>query len=136
MITISVKEAMPAGKKQSRVDIGGHFLYMIRDEDIVLYVGQGYVYERLRVHMSCTQSVKPSRIGQAIIANMPYSLGWQITVYTLADCAEFVRAHNPSLVEQVYRDRWDREAVELAEFAMIKYFKPCLNIKGVLTARN
>ena len=66
-----------------------HRIYVVRDGDLVMYVGQSMrnVIGRLRTHLD---ERRPSLLGELIKVNHPMSKHWQVDLYMLADCAAYV----------------------------------------------
>lgn len=94
-------------------------IYLIRADTTVLYVGQSInTVNRLHDHMGQGRSLEPSTIGECIIKNLPVSGGWIFEEYTLED----VRSHLGQSELPLRKD--------ILEEAMIKYFRPCLNVDG------
>jgi len=91
-----------------KVDCRFHCIYMIRDEDVIMYVGQSVdIQKRLQAHIGF------DRVGEVICYSLPQSLGWTMELYSLNDC--------DALLNDCYLD------VDSAEFDIIVHFKPCLN---------
>jgi predicted GIY-YIG superfamily endonuclease len=97
----------------------GHLIYVVRDGDLVFYVGQSRrdVVERFWEHMQA-----PSRLGQLIQLNKPRSLQWQADFYTLADCQQFVQQKALFPLQE-----WQHFDMDMAEQAMIAQMRPVLN---------
>src|SRR5712692_7337424 len=72
----------------------------------------------------------PSAIGQLILENAPVSGTWLFEEYTLEECETFVTAYRATLSEHIqafYQELGNPYNVDLAEDAMIKLYRPCLN---------
>jgi len=113
------------------IDTSEHHLYVYRDGDTVFYVGQsGSPADRLMEHLGKDRPWVPDRVGTVILENMPQSNQWQIEMYTLRDCIEFMRTQAVLnfYVEHLDNLLFRRELINDAEDAMIGQLKPCLNI--------
>lgn len=92
-------------------------LYVVRDGETVFYVGQttDAIETRLQRHAL-------SSLGQFITANAPESDGWQVELVDHRDCAPAVRAGLwPTLPDGARLDP------DIAEIALIRVLRPCLN---------
>ncbi|WP_420630652.1 GIY-YIG nuclease family protein [Candidatus Leptofilum sp.] len=97
----------------------GHLIYVVRDANLVFYVGQSRrdVPTRFGEHLQ-----KPSRLGQLIQLNAPASHEWSVAFYALADCAAFVRQKSLFALQE-----WQHFDMDMAEKAMIEAMHPVLN---------
>jgi hypothetical protein len=97
----------------------GHLIYVVRDGDVVFYVGQSKrdVVMRFWEHMN-----KPSRLGQLIALNRPQSMAWSVDFYTLADCQPFVRQQSLFSLQE-----WQHFDMDMAERGMIAQMCPVIN---------
>lgn len=116
MITVTIGSIL--AKKVA--DTLGHLIYVIRDANLVFYVGQSRrdVLTRFGEHMQ-----KPSRLGQLIQLNLPASEAWAVDFYELADCAAFVRQKSLFALQA-----WQHFDMDMAEQAMIQAMRPVLNL--------
>lgn len=97
----------------------GHVTYLIRDDQLVFYIGQSKrdVITRFQEHMQ-----KPSKLGRIVTLNQPSSLNWSVDFYTMADCRPFVQ--QKSLLPM---QAWEHFDMDMAESAMINRFNPIVN---------
>ena len=97
----------------------GHLIYVVRDGDLVFYVGQSKrdVVVRFWEHMN-----KPSHLGELIALNKPDSLAWQVEFYTLVDCQPFVQQQSLFAMQE-----WQHFDMDMAEQGMIAQMRPVLN---------
>lgn len=97
----------------------GHLIYVVRDGDVVFYVGQSKrdVVMRFWEHMN-----KPSRLGQLITLNRPQSMNWLVDYYTLADCQPYVKQKSLFSMQE-----WQHFDMNMAEQGMIAQMRPILN---------
>lgn len=94
-------------------------LYLVRDGDVIFYVGQsGSPLDRLQEHLGkASRSYNhPSSLGRLIIDNHPDSDDWTYELYTPEDCIQFM--------EKVPF----KCTVNKAEIALIQHFSPALNV--------
>lgn len=100
-------------------DTLGHLIYVVRENDLVFYVGQSRrdVLTRFGEHLQ-----KPSRLGKLIMLNTPSSQNWQVDFYALADCAAFVQQKSLFAMQA-----WQHFDMDMAEKGMIKVMRPVLN---------
>ncbi|WP_420643408.1 GIY-YIG nuclease family protein [Candidatus Leptofilum sp.] len=115
MIRFTVKQLLA----KEAAETLGHLIYVVRDADLVFYVGQSRrdVLTRFGEHMQ-----KPSRLGQLIQLNEPASDNWSVDFYALADCAAFVRQKSLFALQE-----WQHFDMDMAEQAMIQAMRPVLN---------
>lgn len=128
------------------VDTRGHYIYIVRDDDTVFYVGQTKrgIGNRIREHCGAGQRPGKTRMGRLIESNLPLSLGWQVELLTVKDCG--IEPWRPN-VSQEEMSRFAREIeqpmiaflppapdwfassleVDKAEDTMILRYHPCLN---------
>ncbi len=97
----------------------GHLMYVVRDEDVVFYIGQSKrdVVVRFWEHIN-----KPSRLGQLITLNRPQSMHWLVDFYTLADCRPYVKQQSLFSMQE-----WQHFDMDMAEQGMIAQMRPVLN---------
>lgn len=121
MIKVTVGQFL-SGKLDEFEDLREHHIYIFKDGDIALYVGQaGNVITRLWEHIGPLPGYPyegrfydgPSRVGKLIEAKVPGSLFWEIEILTVEECQERKPGTPPS--------------IDWAERAMIIYYKPILN---------
>lgn len=112
-------------------------LYSVRDEDLVLYVGQAlHPLQRLRAHLGQGRlaGAQPTRLGQLILACRQESLSWRLDLYTLEDCdplvARFLPIVHPWYAQQLASATWLKQLMNLAEQALLLCFRPPLNEMG------
>lgn len=101
------------------LDTSSHHLYVVRDGDVVFYVGRSQdVISRLLSHMGLGRRGKwsVSSLGALIKDNLPTSHNWAVTLLALSDCGVDPGRYS-------YRD----EDTDFAEVALIRFCKPCLN---------
>ncbi len=68
-----------------------HFLYLVRDDVTVWYVGQSVnPVERLQTHLGMTWRAK-SHLASLVQQHLPRALEWIIMIYTLVDCEPLVK---------------------------------------------
>ncbi|MFZ1395966.1 MAG: hypothetical protein WAS33_03665 [Candidatus Promineifilaceae bacterium] len=116
MITVTVGTILA----KNITDTLGHLIYVVRDEQLIFYVGQSRrdVLTRFGEHLQ-----KPSRLGQLIGLNAPASHEWAVDFYALADCAVFVRQKSLFALQA-----WQHFDMDMAEQAMIQAMRPVLNL--------
>lgn len=103
-------------------DTPGARVYVLRDGRAVFYVGvsSNNVTDRVLEHCGRgTWGKLPDNVGRFILDNAPRSHKWQVDLLTLEDCAPYVKKYNRNF------QRWD---AQLAEIALIKIMRPCLNV--------
>lgn len=102
-------------------------VYVIRDGDIIFYVGQThyFVVERLYEHMGRGDRYQPSPslIGQYIRMNSPSSDDWQIEIYTFEECEHIVFDFDNNYKNWI--EHADRN--EVLEAALIARLHPYIN---------
>jgi predicted GIY-YIG superfamily endonuclease len=131
-----IKTTIRAALEQS-LDARGHYLYLVRDGKIVLYVGLSITpLDRLQAHL------ERSALGQVLSRCLPMSLDWGYELYTLTDCLSAVEHHRPA--SAVYyrenmiadHDRITRgQLMHIAEDALIDHHRPYLNVSNAQYAR-
>jgi len=96
-------------------EAGDECVYVVRDGEVVLYVGRTRetMGNRLRGH--CNHR---SALGTLIREHRPESGGWRVDMFTLCDCEPLIRRWFP------HRETLD---IEHAERALIRELRPCLN---------
>ena len=109
---------------ESDLDIPHEYsLYVVRDGDVVFYVGMSTDPLDCRVynHVYGGYGSGPSHLGRVVRMNMPESLEWQVQFF---DPREVVEG-NP-LAKELYMSK-ESKARE-GEIALISRLKPCLNV--------
>lgn len=100
-------------------------VYAIGDRSTTFYVGKvegRHILDRVREHwgdgtFSWAQDI--SELGNLIQANAPASDRWRIKLLTLEDCAPLIRKHFPM---------YKIHTPDVAESAIIRTWRPCLNV--------
>jgi hypothetical protein len=102
MIVVSVGDLVDYSVDD--LDTGGHRLYLIRDGEVVLYVGQSqYPIERLQLgHLGLDGTPGESKVGMLIRANLPEARTWQVEILTAADCEPLLKAQKPQHFQEWY----------------------------------
>lgn len=119
MIQATVRDF--ARGKLDAINYEGHFIYIIRDREHVLYVGRSVdTVRRLYEHISPTSRIASDEIGDLIWENRPASLSWQIELLTISDCMPFVKAQYPLW-------KLDDCSMDMAEKVMIRLYHPSIN---------
>ena len=100
-----------------------HFrLYVFRDCDLVLYVGQTSqnITDRLEEHLGLTYR-NESQVGRLVEENAPESYSWCIDLRTLDECVPIIQRHFP-----------ESRGIDInhAERALILEFSPSLNAQS------
>lgn len=115
MKTVSIEDFV----KKRVTNSPGHLIYVVRDEALVLYVGQTErnVVVRFAEHLNHL-----SRLGQLIKMNYPACLNWSVDLYTLADCRPYVAQQALWVVQDGLP--YD---VDMAEIGMIQKMQPVVN---------
>jgi hypothetical protein len=108
-------------------------LYLIRDSDVVFYVGKTgqYVIDRLLGHLgkgAWSWAEGPSYLGRLVLDNLPESRDWQVDLRTIAECEPLVKEVFPSLKNFTLSS----SDPGLAERALIRHYCPCLNGSSLL----
>lgn len=126
---------------ENSYDVSEHFLYVVRDEDVVFYVGQSNnPLQRLMQHLGYDRPWMPDALGRTIRENRPACAKWTLDLYTLEDCIEFIQKDMPGSLESYKEDLKDGHPMTIkslrncAELAMIDCFAPYLNT--LLNRRN
>jgi hypothetical protein len=116
----------------------GYRLYLIQDGEIVLYIGQSFhPFQRIKEHLGegNRDDNRPSKVGQLILAYYSVAATWPIQFYTLKECQPYVTQHIPSWFDRRYYEQnmgkraSQRDCMNIAEEALIRMFRPCLNIQ-------
>lgn len=116
MFTILVEDILDG--EPSHIDYEDCRIYIIRDDDLIFYIGQSKnVIRRLQEHMGLNIGfgIKESNTGRFINANLSRSRKWQIDLLTLEDCKTYT-VFNISA-----------GSVSQAEAELINLLYPCLN---------
>jgi hypothetical protein len=97
----------------------GHMIYLVRDGDLIFYIGQSKrnIIIRFQEHLQ-----KPSRLGQLIQVNQPASDKWVVEFYTLADCRPFIQQKSLFPMQA-----WEHFDMDIAEKGMIQALRPVVN---------
>jgi hypothetical protein len=123
-----------ASNPEVRVSPEDYKIYLVRPDDTVaLYIGQsGNPASRMLDHLGIGTwgESSLSLLGQCIHAHLPASGEWYFEEYTLEDCREITTAYRKDL--DIYRQLphlldnpfWPDQTEE----AMIKHYRPCLNV--------
>ena len=118
------------------IDEADSSLYVVRKSRKVLYVGQATRGIGNRWfgagwnHMAKNfygQWYGNSPIGVEVSKNLPTSRNWLIDLYSVEDCRE--------TIEEYINSDYVNINVDLAEIALIKKFKPTLNVNYVGVGR-
>jgi hypothetical protein len=113
-----------------------HSLYLIRDGDVVFYVGKSEnVIDRLLGHLGLGNwgwAGGSDSLVRLIEANLPQSLNWQIELLTVEDCKPYItdglQLRDPSSAKGITLFFiWERN-IKLCEQCLIAHYHPCLNI--------
>lgn len=114
-----------------------HFLYLVKDGDVVLYVGRSYdPVDRLQQHLGISGrygNYSADDLGLVYFEEKPESLKWQVEIYTVDDCLPFVKKHIMSYITHYTEERYLSQegldgAIDFAEQALIHEHRPCLNV--------
>jgi hypothetical protein len=109
------------------------YIYVVSDGADVLYVGQTSAPDvRIRQHLETH-----TPLGQLALAHLPVAGQWLVSLFSLAECAPWVRAHLP-IIEGWYAGALAGTSETLllatgaltdtAEEAAILHWRPCLNV--------
>jgi hypothetical protein len=103
-------------------DLDDHCLYLVRDCDVVFYVGQSREpVNRLWSHLGrgwgAWSQNSPSALGVLIADNLPAARSWQVEFLTPGEVS--------GLAVKGYASDWD---IDKAERSLIKEHRPCLNV--------
>ena len=93
-------------------------IYIVRDGDIVLYVGKTERGVSRSVLKHCgigADGAPPDQLGQLIIENAPESGNWQVEFLSPKNCAPYVGRSFMKI------------DIHNAERAIINHFRPCLS---------
>ena len=120
MTTITVADVI--NDTLSETDCSSCRLYVFRDGDLILYVGQTsqYITDRLAEHLGLTYRSQ-SLVGRLVEENAPESYSWSIDLRTLDECAPIVRRHFP---------HFHGMDIDYAERALMLEFSPALNAQS------
>ena len=121
--------------KLEDADWRGYGLYVVRDGDIVFYIGQTsrHVITRLWEHLGlgftggrlwCEYSM--STLGRLIKINMPESRKWQIEFPSLLDCQPLIADMDKDWFMECCT-KFRRNMLDTCEQALINHHKPCFN---------
>lgn len=106
----------------------GHRIYLVRDNDVVFYVGKSDVgvLGRLSDHLGRGdwRPGSPSILGELILDNLPESRAWQVELFTVLDCEDAIQRYFP---HTSFKGTWYLYASDDAEKALIWDHRPCLN---------
>lgn len=139
--TVGAALKQEVGGYVNRGVMTGHTIYLVRDGEVVLYIGKSYdPLNRLKEHIGKTsRSNSPSSLGELILDNRPESLNWTMELHTFLDCSEYVASYSSFYYEGGYQHivamakdnvlyAYNDFAIMIAERSMIDYFHPCLNV--------
>ncbi len=74
-------------------EVPRHYLYSIRADNTCLYVGKSrHPVRRVQEHVGTKTLLASDTLGQTVLCNLPRSLFWRVSLYTLTDCL-------PALIE-------------------------------------
>lgn len=124
MMTVTLAKAL-SGRADISLDVFDRSaVYVVRDNDLVLYVGitRGSLCDRLLGHCGRGEFGWASGVdslGVVIQDNHPSSMSWLVDIYTERDCVEDLRRFGPN-----YNLHW----LENAEIMLIERLRPCLNV--------
>jgi hypothetical protein len=112
MIRSSLAELADGSLRQlERAAAEPHPVYVVRDGDLVLYVGRAArPSARLWSHLCGHWDRGPDELGCLVIANLPAALAWRVELLTVGET----------------RGADDGETLDL-EGALIRALRPCLN---------
>jgi len=120
MITTTVGDLLDGKLDDLRTP--GHDLYIVRDAEVVFYVGKSQnVIGRLLGHCgrgTWGRGKGSSELGSFIGRNLPESRGWTIELLTEKDAHDVVQFYFPCGLT------WQ---VGTAEQELIKHYGPCIN---------
>jgi hypothetical protein len=117
MITVTLSNLL-----YSDLDENESNLYIVRDGEVIFYVGQSGRGIRFRLF----QHHRETSLGNLIQDNLPDSMGWQIDLLTVQDCLSQIKKHFPYISESFILKE-DNAFIDRAEEAMIRELRPCLN---------
>lgn len=128
MITTTLRELLSG----DYVEPDGATVYVIRDGDVIFYVGRttDAIGTRLWRHLVVPIAKRAaswvnSQLGRLVHANAPESGDWQVDLMSRRDCWPYVKALYPGFPD----DSWGRDlGAHCSEVAMIRALKPCLNV--------
>ena len=116
MFTVLVEDILY--KEFRHVDYEDCRIYVIRDDDLIFYIGQSkHIIRRLQEHMGLDIGfgIKESNTGRFVNANLPKSREWQIDLLSLEDCKTYTAF------------TLSADNVNFAENELISLLCPCLN---------
>ena len=116
MKSVSVGEILQGWEE----DPAGARIYMVRDGDLVFYVGvlERSILDHLLENFGVVVGGPPAdRLGRLMLDNAPSSNGWVVDLLSLADCEPIVREVQP-MARRVDAAR--------ALFCLVNYYRPCL----------
>lgn len=123
MISVNIGDILD---NKIEVDISQYKIYIIRDNDEILYVGKASTYDishRIRHHMGLIpHGSGPSKTGEVINDNLPDSRLWQVDMLSLKECAIYLKSFPP----ESHGAR--KDPIVAAEESTIRFLKPYLNI--------
>lgn len=127
MITLTVKDILA----ENLPDCSLHFIYRFSDGDTTFYIGKSFeIEDRLCAHLGIGNKMGHLPMLPLIEENKPQSLDWTVTLYAIEDTREY-------LTKEYEPQGWNINGLMLtdpsfvvsrAEVAMIRQFKPCLNV--------
>jgi len=107
--------------KRTEPDCSECCVYVFRDMEAVFYVGSATrILSRVLTHLGRGPWSwgGQSAMARLLIANAPASRDWQVEFLTMADCVPYVKRYFPAVKQY---------SIALAEKAMIRHYRPCLN---------
>lgn len=131
MITATIEQLFLKAAYYSRAT-RGHKIYLFRDNDIPLYIGQSVnPFVRIYSHLAY-KGPTASNIGNLVLQNHEVSPNWIVEFRRLAECHEIVAEHSDRLltfrhVLQRPQGYKNPTAMNIAEAALIQHYRPCLN---------
>jgi len=130
MITITVGTLFER-KTDGEADTRGHYIYVIRDKTVTLYVGKTKrgIVNRILEH--CGRGERPGmdRVGMLLLENRPKSLSWMIDMLTVEDCGFDRWDYMPQELREELPDWFvPGDVVDMAEQEMMSRLHPCLNV--------
>lgn len=128
MITLTVKDVLD----ENIPNADNHFLYRFSDEETTFYVGQSYsIEDRMLEHLGIISATRSGRFLRLVEANMPEANDWTITLYTVQDCEQFIRASYAGQgwdIDRLITYPDPTMAVNMAERSLMNHYNPCLNV--------
>jgi hypothetical protein len=127
MLPMTIKEML---QKQPGIQVIRYRLYLIRDGEVVFYVGQSTnPYNRFLSYMSLDGRNGPSHTGTFLIENAPASGTWMFERYTVEECSPFVeqfRATFSAEMQALYEDVSSKATPSVRDISMLSSWSGCL----------